>query len=698
MVSGMRLVTAGAAALLAMPAAMAHAAEMPMAAGASAVEEVVVTARKREERLQDIPVAVTAVTAETIERQQLLAVKDVAAFAPGLNINADSVGRAFVSIRGVGTTVIDTVQPGVGIFIDGVNQPNTSYLNSPLLDVERIEVLRGPQGALFGNNTLGGAINVVTRQPSDVWRGAFTGAYAGPDNYQTISGSVSGPIVRDRLQFRLGGSYHDQQGFEKSPALGGAPNPLTQTDISGALRFAPANSVVLTLDGYYEKVAGGWTPYAVVSGPTGYTEDVQHNQDSTATYEYSGVHGKLEAETAKTRITAVGAYDHRKGEGSRDGDFGPLAILSADARSRLSTFTGELRFDSRWNDRLSTLVGLFADQSTTDADTLNTNIPLGLSVPAFDRTQLKAQAIYGNVFYRIDPTLELAAGLRWDRQTIDQLSKTDVYRASELEPRFTLTKHWTPQAMTYGSLARGFRGGGSNGPGAPNPLYRGDSVWTYEVGTKLQGAARDWTLNLAAFYNDYSHFIGQNVVAPSTTGVGFVLINLNTGKVESYGLEAEGAWRATGRLTLSGGLTLLHARITDGSEFEAASGLPLPTDRIVATPDWNGYLNAAYLMPAANGDRLRFDLTLIAKGERVVSTLDPASAPMLDSYALVNASVAWIHDGVELSLFATNLFDAKYFDSYIDSSVQTQAGLRFAHNLGIMGDRRRYGVRTRYAF
>jgi iron complex outermembrane receptor protein len=696
------LMAGGALAMFAAPTAFAHAAEAgaPDAPVASAgIEEVVVTARKREERLKDIPIAVTAVTSDTIERQQIYAVKDIAAFAPGLTINSDAVGRAFVSIRGVGATLIDTVQPGVGIFIDGIYQPNTSYLNSPLLDVERIEVLRGPQGTLFGNNTLGGAISVITRQPSDVWRGTFTGAYAGPDNFQTASGSISGPIVPGRLQFRIGAAFHDQEGFAKNILAGGDANPLTQRSVNGTLRFEPTDNAVLTLKAYYDQVVGGQTAYADVAGVHDLSNDVTLNQNSIADYKYSGVNLKAEFDVGNTKVTAIAAYDHRAGDATGDGDFGPVPFISVHGFNDLSTYTGELRFDTKWSDRISTLIGFFADKSTTNTTVENFIIPFGVTQTAFDHTELAAQAIYGNVFFKLDDTTELTAGLRWDHQSVDDANALLVYKTDQLEPRFTFTKHWSSDVMTYASVARGFRGGGSNGPGAPNPIYKGDSVWTYEVGTKWTSSDHRLSADIAAFYNDYNDFIGQNSLAPRTTGAGFVAINLNTGKVKSYGVEIEAQWRPTEELAFSAGGTLMHARITDGSEYVATTGMALPSTRILFQPDWNGYVNGAYPVPVGN-DHIRLDATVIAKGNRVGSTLSAASVPLLKPYVLVNSSIGWIHGDVEIDLFATNLFNEKYFESYLDSSLLSTAGFTgpLVNNLGIQGDRRRYGIRAKYAF
>src|ERR1700723_1445195 len=220
----------------------------------SALEEVVVTARRREESLRDVPISVTAISGNQLEQQQINTVKDIAAITPGLDINSDSVGRVFMSIRGVGTTLIDTVQPGVGIFVDGVYEPNTSYLNLPIVDVERIEVLRGPQGTLFGNNTLGGAISVITKQPSDEFEGHVSIAGAGPDDYQTAALSVSGPLIPGVLQGRIAVAYHDQEGFQKNYLAGGSANPLYQRSAHGTLRFEPADFAVFTLNLYYDQV------------------------------------------------------------------------------------------------------------------------------------------------------------------------------------------------------------------------------------------------------------------------------------------------------------------------------------------------------------------------------------------------------------------------------------------------------------
>lgn len=691
-------------------------------AGQDDPNDIIITARQRSESLKNVPIAVTALTGEELKDRQVNTVKDIAAYTPGLNINSDSVGRAFVSIRGIGTTLIDTVQPGVGIFIDGIYQPNTSYLNSPIVDVARIEVLRGPQGTLFGNNTLGGAINVITRQPGNDWEGRLDATAAGPDSYYSVSGSVSGPIAPDLLSFRIGASYHVQDGFQYNTLAHGDMNPLDQRSIGGTLRFTPAPWAVITANANYDRVEGGSTAYVHVAGPTDYRLDGATNvlNDTTIRYQGYNLKGEFDLDAIKTKLTAVIALNRKDMAGISDGDFGPVDLLRSNGSSRLITKTGEIRFDTKWNDNISTLIGVFADRYTQRGTTIN-NLDLSplIGKPAGSvtnqttstaYTENNQQAVFGTLFLTFGRT-DIAIGGRYDHQKLTgrqvdiaapgappSLYVPPVYQRDQFQPRVTLTERWTPNFMTYASVAKGIRGGGQNGPGslAKDALYGGDSVWTYEVGTKVSSGGL--SVNADVFYNDYRDFIGQNSLAPKLGG-GFVAINLNTGTVESYGAEIEAHWRVTPHWRFDGSFAYVHARITDDSQYFQTIGVHVSTDRIIFTPDYNYSLNTTYTVPI-DSKSLVFDAGVVGKGSRIGSTLDPGVAPRLAPYSLVNGSITMkFASGFSIGVFGTNLFNQKYIESYIDKSALVKAGLAaIASDLAIQGDRRRYGVRASLKF
>jgi iron complex outermembrane receptor protein len=670
---------------------------------ASDLGDIIVTARKREERLADVPVAVTAITAETIEQRQLTSVRDIAQVTPGLNISSDSVGRANISIRGVGVTLLDNVQPGVGIFVDGVYQVSTSYLNSPTLAVEQIEVLRGPQSTLFGQNTLGGAINVTTKQPTDEFEGRITATYADPDNYYIVGGTISGPIVPGVLRGRLTVGTQSRDGFISNSLLGyDDANALKQDTIRGALTWDGPGEAFVTLNAYADSVEGASALYSLTTGPTVYTDDAQTNFRNDADYDYWGVNAKLETPiSASTNLTAIVSHDRRDNKNSSDGDFQPLPLFYSEAAGELRTTSGEVRLDTRWSDNLSTLVGVFASNQASDLTNVNTLLITAppTVIPGAAYSDADIWAVFGTAFLDIRPDLELTVGLRYDKQTIDfsSLAATSQYDAEEIQPRIALRKKFGEDAMVYGSIARGFRGGGTNGPGAPNPVYDGDSVWTYEVGTKLATQDRRLSFAGAAFYNDYSDIIAQNSLAPSTSGVGIVGINLNTGDAESYGVEGEFRAQLTDAWSVSGGGILMHSEITDGSRFVQTTGRQLPTDRIAFQPDWTVNLQTDYFVAVGPGE-LQLSAGVVGKGDRMGASLSETFAPELEEYFLANASITYRVDQIEVALFANNLFDEEYYESFIDSSTLTVAGLPALGSLGQIGDRRRVGVRLGYSF
>lgn len=247
--------------------------------------------------------------------------------------------------------------------------------------------------------------------------------------------------------------------------------------------------------------------------------------------------------------------------------------------------------------------------------------------------------------------------------------------------------------MTYASVARGYRGGGFNAPTAPTRTYKGDSAWTYEAGAKY--GVPGFQLSGAAFYSDYKDYIGLNSIAPATGG-GLVTVDLNTGDVESYGVELEAMVRPVQPWTVRGGFTWMHARITDDSAYTATTGRALSSDRLTFQPDWMANISSDYTIPVGTGE-LVLNGNLVGKGKRLAATLNETTPTFLDSYWLVGASATYRQGPFEIAAFATNLLNEKYWESYIEKTTLALAGLP-ASDLGIMGDARRYGVRVGVKF
>jgi len=684
-------------------------------------QEIVVTARKREETLKDVPVAATAISGEVIEKRGLTSVKDVAMLTPGLSINSDGAGRAFVSIRGVGVTLVDSVQPGVGIFLDGIYQPNTSYLNNPLTDVERVEVLRGPQGTLYGKNTLGGAINVITRQPSNRFEGKFVGSYAGPDSAWTAAGSVSGPIIEDRLQARIAYAHRQQDGFIDNVLIDKPGNPFNSDSIHGTVRANPAGEVVLTVNGYFDWVKGGSVPYAFVSGPTDYERDITLNATNYQFFKYRGINAKLEAPfTDAHKLTLIAAYDNRDVDTpDADGDFTSTDLLRTSGHDDLKTRTLEARLDSELSSTLSSIFGLFYSRETRDVNRDLLFFPgvLGLTNTEESSRESDTYAAFGNVFWRPTEAWEVSAGLRWDQQKQKaegtavsvfpnalaglppSVVLTDLkLNETNLSPRLAVTYHANSNLMAYASVARGSRGGGFNPPVLQDQsllTYTGDNVWTYELGSKYSSPDRRWSLAAAVFYNDYKNYIGLNSIARTVTG-SFTTIDLNTGDAKGYGIEVEGSYRPVPQWTISGGISFQHARLKNFDDYTAATGRVLASKRLTFQPDWNFTLNSDYVVPVGNGD-LIFNLGATGKGDRISASLSETVAPVLREYVLINSSLTYQIGNFEVAGFVTNLLNEDYMESYIEKTTLILAGLP-PTDVGIAGDKRRYGVRTRIRF
>jgi len=678
---------------------------------------IVVTARKREETLQDVPIAVSAIEGDTLAARGFNSVREAAVLSPGLNINSDGAGRAFVAIRGVGVTLVQSVQPGVGLFVDGVYRPNTAYLNSPLLDVERIEVLRGPQGTLYGKNTLGGAINVISRKPGNEFEARASGSYAGPDNHLIVAGSISAPLVQDLLAVRVAASHQEQDGFARNTLLNADGNPFNSESLNGTLRFTPG-AIELTVNGYYDWISSVNIPYARVTGPQNYSRNLTFNALNRVDFEYRGINARLAApiDAIGSTLTLIGAYDARSADNlDQDVDFGPGNFARAQGGDELRTKTAEVRLDSKFSDTLSTLVGLFYSRESVDAVDVTTLFPAFTMLPANvvrttgNQTRADTYAAFGTLFWNPTVDWEVALGLRYDHEDrtangtiLTQLGPVTLgnvtlpqaqIKSNEWQPKLTVKRTWSPELMTYASVARGYRGGGFNAPTAPSRTYRGDSAWTYELGAKY--ATSNAGLSGALFYNDYKDYIGLNSIAPAAGG-GLVTVDLNSGDVESYGLELEGFVKPITAWSISGGLTLMHARLTNDDAYFATTGRRLASDRLTFQPDWMANIATDYTIPLGSGEFV-LSANLVGKGKRLGATLNQTTPTFLDSYWLAGASATYRTGPVEVAAFVSNAFQEEYWESYIEKTTLQLAGLP-ASDLGIQGDGRRYGVRATLKF
>ncbi|HST37449.1 MAG TPA: TonB-dependent receptor, partial [Allosphingosinicella sp.] len=509
------------------------------------------------------------------------------------------------------------------------------------------------------------------------------------------------------------GDHREQDGFLRNIVIGGDQNRLSSDSLNATIRATPTSGLVLTFNGYYDWIDGANTPYARVTGPQNYSRDIQFNALNRANYDYFGVNGRADVaiDSINSNLTLMAAYDGRNTESTdSDVDFGPLNIARATGTDRLRTKTLELRLDSELTDTVSTLFGLFYSRETGSLVDITQILPLGLTRITTSQARADTYSAFGTVFWRPTADWEVALGLRYDHE--DRLAQGSItlfqagmtvplpvpdarIESDQVEPRLTVTRRWTPNFMSYASVARGYRGGGFNAPTAPTRTYTGDSAWTYEFGTRYRTDDNRFSLSGAIFYSDYSDYIGLNSIAPATGG-GLVTVDLNTGDVESYGFEIETVFRPTPQWTITGALGYTHARLTNTDAYTATTGRVLSSDHLTFQPDYTFSLNSDYVIPFGE-DELTLTAGATGKGRRLAATLNQTTPTFLDSYILVNAQVSYRHGPFEFSLFANNIFNEDYWESYIERTTLQLAGLP-ASDLGIIGDRARYGARIRLSY
>lgn len=672
------------------------------------LEEIVVTARKREERLRDVPDAIVALTATAIERSGIRNVNDVSALVPNFSIvEAQQPGTEAINIRGIGQ--VRNGEPPVAVVIDGVQVSSGYQITQDLFDVERIEVLKGPQGAVYGRNAIGGAINITTRKPGNEFEGAVKLGY-GTGNDFRASAYVSGPIVEDKLMFRVSGSFRDFDGDIDNLFLGQEVNGDESKNFR--LRVIGEVSETVSVDLRYSRIdqEAGAAWYTLVPPGTSINEPLPVTADvlGQAKRVLNDVSAKVDIDTDFATITSITAYSKTKSDLFEDFDFLPFDFLQAEQPLHQEAWSEELRIASNGEGPVEWMVGGYYLDTDRDLDSEIYIMPGagGVLVPfpipertLFSATRStdnnKAYAAFGQVSYRVVPELELTAALRYDvddrnirdRVALEEFDET--FKA--LQPKFQASYFFNDDSMAYLSVGRGFRSGGFNPNDRITRIFDKETNWNYELGAKVGLLDNRVLFNTAVFYtriNDRQVYNLDLVTAAQ------VIAN-PIPKAEVLGFEADITARPIEGLDLQAALGLLDTKI---KEYDTTlyAGLPVAGDftgnKLPQTPSYSYSFAAQYSFAATGEIDLSARAEVTGSGGSYYWEID--NLDKRENITLVNARVTAAYRNFTLTGYVTNLFKEDYNLEYVS---QAFSGSPFG-NYSLPAPGRRFGVEGKYTF
>ncbi|HJW44944.1 MAG TPA: TonB-dependent receptor [Lysobacter sp.] len=697
-------------------------------ARATTLGAVTVTARKREETLQQVPVAVTAFTAASLDKLNVEDIGDLDAQVPNLTIYAARGSSSTVTayIRGVGQSdPLWGVDPGVGIYLDDVYiaRPQGALLD--VFDVERVEVLRGPQGTLYGKNTIGGAIKYISRGlPTDV--DGFGSVTVGNYNRLDVKAAIGGALGEgDALRGRLAVASLNRDGYgdnlftgqevsdKEILALRGQLGAYVNEDLNfqfaydwmddqsgvrGAkkLRPNPLTPAYPPLDDRYDIRSGMQNINDTSMKGASATANWRMNEDWTLKY----VLAKRESDT-ETNI---------------DFDTTPQPIVDVKAFYRDEQVSNELQVNYDAGGRARGVMGIYAFDGEAGGQVRNNFLGL-----LFGDTQGTAYtdslAFYADWTFDLTEQLKLDVGARYtdeDKRAVvlnrgysDGTYTTPISTAADFDkttnfknvsPKVSLDYEISPDIMVYGLASRGFKSGGFNiranavaVPRSAEP-FDDEKVDSFEVGSKMGFFDSRLFLNLAYFYNKYEDIQLSVFTAFDSNGDGvddnFFGDFTNAGKGTVQGVEVEYQWLPTQHWQVSGNVAWLDAQY---DEFMSRGVNIADTQEFTNAPEFSGALNLEYHTDLSGGGNLSARAGYSYQSE-VWPTTDLSPVIRQDGYGLVNAGVIWkLDDAWSFSLHGNNLTDEEYRTTGYNIGV-------FGVLTGFYGPPREYSLTARYDF
>ena len=688
--------------------------------GKDALQEIVVTARKRSEAVLTVPESITVFTSKTIEDARIRSLDDFIGLTPSFQIiHQESAGVFEMTIRGI--TQTNQGDAPVTMVVDGVTLPYANSFGKPLYDIEQIEVLKGPQGDLYGQNAIGGAVIVTTKQPTNTFEGHVTGGF-GNYNSADLSTSVSGPVIDDKVLFRLSG-FLNYDGGDTTYAY--YPNAkygiLVQEALRTDLTFELSDQwkLVVSADAGHETwgaqplvpeslsygsgipgVSAAQVDSHIVLGQPSQNDPGQRYTEQS----YWDVSAKSDYQAGFGTFTSVSAFQSLREPEVQDEDVSGIPFVYGKLENIINAVSQELRFTSPSDQSLRWIVGGFFQHVDRDLDIdpiyINANLlttgslanNAAIWVPFEVQLQseiLASYAVFGHLDYDLTKDLQLSVGGRYDIDPRSDLTtgytpgpvptylnQKTTFR--EFQPKVSLRYLLDPTSSIYFTVARGFRPGGFNGGSNAEveQAFPAETTTTYELGTKVSSLDHRLDMSAAAYYTDYQNQ-QLSLILVSTGAI--VQDTYSVKKTTIKGLEFELKALPISGLEISAGLSYTDAVIAEfgnalsGAQFSPAAYIGKQVPNVMK---YTANVAAQYTRPmtAALSGVVR-----AAVKYNGPEYWEPDNAIRNPPYALVDLSAGVKTDRWEIRIYGTNILDKRYILQYFENNfTQAPGGFDFA--------------------
>ena len=678
------------------------------------LDEVIVSAQKREEVLQKLPLSVSVFSSSKVRDYRLWRNKDISVIVPNLYSANPGDDRNVTSVRGITST---SYYPAVATYVDGVNQFSLDTYIPQLFDVERIEILRGPQGTLYGRNAMGGVINIITKQPTNETSG-FAEINFGNYNQQRYTAAIRTPVIKDKLFFGASLMYNSFDGFYTNDYNNSKFDKQHSLTGNYYLKWLASQNWAVTLNvKHHDNRNNG--PFSLVNGADEAIKNPFHlNQNATTQMVDNTFNASLSVNYTgpSFNFSSQSSWqtNYRYYKQPIDGDFSPIdgvTIINNYGRkwNNVKAFTQEFRFSSpsslsspwKWTTGIYMFYQDVPNKQATrfgnDADLLG--VPdKNFSTIATSTGKSTGAAFFGQVSYEVNNRVQLTAGIRYDYEHKKQDVLGQYQHDPDPNPMFdtrpdtsasanfnafspSVTANYliTKNNTVYFTYSRGFRAGGftqlSSDPSQP-PLFKFKPEYSnsYEIGTKNEFLNNRFRLNAAFFYTTVNDAQVPTLVLPDA-----VTITKNAGTLHSEGIEIEMAATPVKNLEFSYNFGYTRAKYKTLKLSQNGSEVNLEGNRQVYTPITTSALAAQYNYPLGTDQKLR----LVIRGEWLNTGsefFDLANTIRQSDYSLFNARLGVAAKNFEVMLWGRNLSDKKY--------------IAYAYDFGAvhLGDPRTYGV------